>query len=318
VPIRSHLASTRRFLVYLCDQWDRLNIPKMAASLTFYTIVALAPLMVIFVAVAGFAFGSATARDHMVAAVDLAIGDAGASVMQALIAHASGPELGILATLLGGAALFFGATGVFIELKGSLKVIWGVSEISPGGVLGVLKERFLSFVMVLITGAVLVLSMFISLALSALHKYAGGWVPAKGIRIADFVLSFAITTVVFAMIYRLVPPERMPWRHVLFGATVTATLFVIGKALIATYLGTVAVGSSYGAAGSLFAFLLWLYYSSQIFFIGAVITRSRDRAERIGRAIHHETRAVTGSSVEPVRRGPYAQRDPRDGRASEA
>jgi membrane protein len=296
VAIRSHLASTRRFLAYLYDQWDQLDIPKMAASLTFYTIVALAPLMVIFVAAASFAFGSATARDRMVAAVDLAIGDAGAGVIQALIAHAYGPRLGILATLLGGAALFFGATGVFIDLKGSLRVIWGVSETAPAGLLVILKERFLSFVMVLITGAVLVLSMFISLTLSTLHQYAGAWVPSTGIRIAEFVLSFAITTTVFAMIYRMVPPERMPWRHVLFGATVTATLFVIGKALIATYLGTVAVGSSYGAAGSLFAFLLWLYYSSQVFFIGAIITRSRDRAERIGMAIHHQTRVVTGSS----------------------
>lgn len=286
MKIRSHLASTRRFLVYLYDQWDRLNIPKMAASLTYYTIVALAPLMVIFVAAAGFAFGSATARDHLVAAVRLAIGDAGAGVIQALLAHAYGPQIGILATLFGAAALFFGATGVFVELKGSLKIIWDVPETAPEGLLGILKERALSFVMVLITGVVLVLSMLISLILSTLHKYAGAWVPANGIRIAEFVFSFAITTAVFAMIYRMVPPERMPWRHIVFGAAVTATLFVIGKALIATYLGTVAVGSSYGAAGSLFAFLLWLYYSSQVFFIGAVITRSRDRAEKIGRAIH--------------------------------
>ena len=319
MAIRSHLASTGRFLVYLYDQWDRLNIPKMAASLTFYTIVALAPLMVIFVAAAGFAFGSATARDHLVAAVRLAIGDAGAGGIQALIAHAYDPKLGILASLLGAAALFFGATGVFIELKGSLKVIWDVPDTAPGGLLGILKERALSFVMVLITGLVLVLSMFISLTLSTLHKYAGGWVPANGIRIAEFVLSFAITTAVFAMIYRMVPPERMAWRHVVFGAAVTATLFVIGKAVIATYLGTVAVASSYGAAGSLFAFLLWLYYSSQVFFIGAVITRSRDRAEKIGRAIH-KSQAVTGSgsSFEPSHRAARlsSQSSPRGGRAS--
>jgi len=315
------VASTRRFLVYVYDQWDRLNIPKMAASLTFYAIVALAPLMVIFVAAAGFAFGSATARDRLVAAVRVAIGDAGAGVIQALIAHADSPKLGILATLLGAAALFFGATGVFIELKGSLKVIWDVPETAPEGLLGMLKERALSFAMVLITGTVLVLSMFISVALSTIHKYAGGWVPANGVRIAEFILSFAITTAVFAMIYRMVPPEHMPWRDVMFGAAITAALFVIGKTLIATYLGTVAVASSYGAAGSLFAFLLWLYYSSQVFFIGAVITRSRDRAERIGRALD-KGRAVTGtgSSPESVRRvgRPASQTSPgpRGGRAS--
>lgn len=303
MTIRSYLASTRRFLVYLYGQWDRLNIPKMAASLTFYTIVALAPLMVIFVAAAGFAFGSAAARDHLVAAVRLAIGDTGAGVIQALIVHADSSKLGILATILGAAALFFGSTGVFIELKESLKVIWDVPETAPEGLLGILKERVLSFVMVLITGTVLLLSMFISVALSAIHRYAGGWVPANGVRIAEFILSFAITTAVFAMIYRMVPPEHMPWRPVVFGAAITAALFVIGKILIATYLGTVAVGSSYGAAGSLFAFLLWLYYSSQVFFIGAVITRSRDRAQRVGRALD-KGRAVTGSgsSLESVRR----------------
>lgn len=299
MAIRSHLASTGRFLVYLYDQWDRLNIPKMAASLTFYAVVALAPLMVIFVAAAAFAFGSAAARDHLVEAVRLAIGDAGAVVIQALIVHSYGPKAGILATLLGGTALFFGATGVFIELKGSLQEIWDVRETAPAGLLGILKERALSFVMVLITGVVLVLSMFISLTLSTLHKYAGEWVPPNGVRVAEFLLSLTITMAVFAMIYRMVPPEQMPWRHVLFGAAVTATLFAIGKAVIATYLGTVAVGSSYGAAGSLFAFLLWLYYSSQVFFIGAVITRARDRAEKIGRAIH-ESHALTAPALEPV------------------
>lgn len=273
--------------MFLYDQWDRLNIPRMAASLTFYTIVALAPLMVIFVAVAGFAFGSAAARDHMVGAVRLAIGDVGAGVVQAMITHASGPRPGILAAVVGAAALFFGATGVFIELKGSLKIIWDVPETTPEGIWGILRERALSFVMVLITGAVLMLSMFITVALSAIHKYGGGWVPANGARAAEFALSFAIATAVFAMIYRLVPPERMAWRHVLFGAVITAMLFALGKAVIATYLGTAAVGSPYGAAGSLFAFLLWLYYSSQVFFIGAVITRSRDRAEKIGNAIHN-------------------------------
>jgi membrane protein len=252
----------------------------------------------------------------MVAAVRLTVGDAGAVVIQALIAHAYGPKLGILATSLGATALFFGATGVFIDLKESLKVIWDVPEAAPEGLLGVLKERALSFVMVLITGMVLVLSMFISLTLSTFHRYAGAWVPVNGVRIVEFILSFAITLAVFAMIYRMVPPERMAWRHILFGSGVTATLFEIGKAVIATYFGTVAVGSSYGAAGSMFAFLLWLYYSSQVFFIGAVITRARDRAEKIARAIRKsQTAAGSGSSFEPSQRVARLSSQ-REGRAS--
>ena len=260
--------------------------------------------MVIFVAAAGFAFGSATARDHLVSAVRLAIGDAGAVVIEALISHADVPQLGTLATVLGAAALFLGATGVFIELKESLAVIWDVPQTAPLSLLAMLQERLVSFVMVLITGLVLVSSMFISLTLSAIHERAGSWVPANGIRIAEFILSFAITTAVFAMIYRMVPPQRMPWRPVLFGAAITAVLFVIGKALIATYLGNAAVGSSYGAAGSLFAFLLWLYYSSQVFFIGAVITRSRDRAESIRRAAENISGEVEGRAfTAAARRG---------------
>src|SRR5690349_14914796 len=117
MTIRSHLASTGRFLAYLYNQWDRLNIPRMAASLTYYAIVAMAPLVIIFVAAARFAFGSTTARDHLVAVVRLEIGETGAGVIQALVAHPYGPKLGILATLLGAAGLFFGATGVFVELK---------------------------------------------------------------------------------------------------------------------------------------------------------------------------------------------------------
>jgi membrane protein len=285
VSIRSHLASTGRFLAHLYGQWDSLNIPKMSASLTYYTIVALAPLMVIFVAAAGFAFGSATARDHLVEAVRLQIGDAGASVIQALIERSSRPHLGAIATVAGAVALFFGATGVFIDLKGSLKAIWNVPETGPGGLRGVLIERAVSFGMVLVTGVVMVISISISIILSTIHHYAGTWMPARGGQAADMLLSFAVTTALFAMIYRVVPPEHMPWRDVAFGAAITAALFAVGKATIATYLGTVATASAYGAAGSLFAFLLWLYYSSQVFFIGAIITRSKTRVRRMGDAI---------------------------------
>ncbi|MEO8051229.1 MAG: YihY/virulence factor BrkB family protein [Acidobacteriota bacterium] len=281
---RSHLAQTRRFLLHVYQQWDRLDIPKMSASLTFYSIVALAPLMVIFLAAAALAFGSAAAQDHLVRALRLEIGNTGAGVIQTLLARSSSPELGTLATLLGAVALFLGATGVFVELKGSLRVIWGMPETGPNGLLGLLKERVVSFAMVLITGVVLVLSILVSISLSMIHEFAGNWVPESVGRAAGYALSFAVSTTVFGMVYRIVPPERLPWRHIAFGAAITAVLFGLGKAVIATYLGSVAAASTYGAAGSLFAFLLWLYYSSQVFLIGAVITRSRNRVARIGEA----------------------------------
>jgi len=284
MTIRSHLSSTGHFLEHIYCQWDTLDVPRMAASLTYYMTVSLAPLMVIFLAVVGLVFESAEARDHLIAAVRREIGDTGATVVQALIARISGPRLGMLATVLGAIALFFGATSAFMDLKGSLRAIWHVSETDTGGLGSALLARLISFALVLLTGAVIAISISVSVTLTALQHYFANSMPENGGHLAELVLSFLVTTVLFAIVYRMVPPERMPWRHIVFGATVTAVLFTAGKAAISTYIGTVGVGSPYGAAGSLFAFLIWLYYSSQVFFIGAIITRSRTRAERIGEA----------------------------------
>jgi len=266
----------------------------MSASLTYYMIVSLAPLLAVFLAVMGFAFGSGVAKDHLVEAVRYQIGNTGALVIQALIEGVSNRKAGALATALGLIALFFGATGVFIDLKNSLAVLWDMPDRSISGLGNILRARLLSFGMVLITGVLMVFSISLSISLSAIQRYFGGWLPFKGGRDADIVISFAVTTVLFAIIYRLVPPERMPWRHIAFGATTTALLFAAGKAAIAAYIGTVGVGSLYGAAGSLFAFLIWLYYSSQVFYIGAIITRSSARTDRMGEARRRE-RALSGS-----------------------
>jgi len=253
----------------------------MAASLTYYTTVALAPLIGLFLAAVGLAFGSAAARDHLIEAVKLEIGETGASLIQAMAAHVGRPKLSVGGTVIGSLALFFGATGAFIDLKNSLKIIWHVPETGSGGLGSFLLARVISFGMVLITGAITVLSISISITVSTLHHYFGNWITIRGGQRADIVLSFAVTTALFAIIYRVVPPERMPWRHIAFGAAITAGLFTAGKAAIAAYIGSVNIGSPYGTAGTLFAFLIWLYYSSQVFFIGAIITRSKTRVNRI-------------------------------------
>jgi membrane protein len=281
VATRTHLSSTLRFLKHLYCQWDTLNVPKMAASLTYYTTVALAPLIGVFLAAVGLAFGSATARDHLIEAVKLEIGETGASLIRTMAAHVGHPKLNVGGTVIGALALFFGATGAFIDLKNSLKVIWHVPETGSGGLGSFLLARIISFAMVLITGAIGVLSISISVSISTLHHYFGNWITVNRGQGADLVLSFAVTTALFAVIYRVVPPERMPWRHIAFGAAITAALFTGGKAAIAAYIGSVNIGSPYGTAGTLFAFLIWLYYSSQVFFIGAIITRSRTRVDRI-------------------------------------
>jgi len=295
VAIQSHLSATGRFLKHLYCQWDTLNVPKMAASLTYYTTVALAPLMGVFLAAVGLAFGSASARDHLVEAIRLEVGDTGANLIKAVIAHVASPKVSIVGTVIGGLALFFGATGAFIDLKNSLRVIWSVPETDSGGFGSFLLARVISFAMVLITGAIIVVSISVSVSLSTLHHYFGSWMPVVGEgQTADVVLSFVVTAALFAIIYRVVPPECMPWRHVAFGAGVTALLFTAGKAAIAAYIGSASIDSPYGAAGSLFAFLIWLYYSSQVFFIGAIITRSRTRVDRIGEARRTDSE-LTGS-----------------------
>ena len=172
----------------------------------------------------------------------------------------------------------------FFDLKNSLAVLWDMPDRGIAGFGNILRAQLLSFGMVLITGLLMVFSISLSISLSAIQRYFAGWVPFKGGRAADIVISFVVTLVLFAIIYRLVPPEHMPWRHIAFGAATTAILFAAGKAAISAYIGTVGVGSLYGAAGSLFAFLIWLYYSSQVFFIGAIITRSSARTHRIGEA----------------------------------
>ena len=308
MTIRSHLSSTGHFLQHLYGQWDTLDVPRMAASLTYYTTVSLAPLMVIFLAVVGLVFESAEAREHLLAAIRRETGDTGVSVAEALIARVSGPRLGVLATILGGIALFFGATSAFMDLKGSLRAIWHVPETGAGGLGSALLARLVSFAMVLLTGTVIAISISVSVTLTAVQRYFANSVAENGAQVAELVLSFMVTTVLFAIVYRIVPPERMPWRHIAFGATVTAILFTAGKTAISTYIGTVGVGSPYGAAGSLFAFLIWLYYSSQVFFIGAIITRSRARAERIGEA----TRKDGGFTALPSAAGGGQPRLPRD------
>jgi len=298
VSLRSQVIATGRFFMHLYGQWDSCNVPKMSASLTYYMIVSLAPLLAVFLAVMGFAFGSGVAKDHLVEAVRFQLGNTGALVIQALIEGVSNRKAGALATILGLIALFFGATGVFIDLKNSLATLWDMPDRSTLGFGNILKAQLLSFGMVVITGLLMVFSISLSISLSAIQRYFAGWVPFKGSRAADIAISFVVTLVLFAIIYRLVPPEHMPWRHIAFGASTTAILFAAGKAAISAYIGTVGVGSLYGAAGSLFAFLIWLYYSSQVFFIGAIITRSSARTDRIGKAGRSE-RAPSGSHTPP-------------------
>lgn len=254
--------------------WNYHDAPRLGAALAFYTILSMAPLVILVVALAAMVFGHSTAQDQILGEVRDLIGQAGADAVKNTIEHAREPASGFFATAVGVVTLFFGASGVFIELRSALNTIWEVKMPDEGGVLGLIKQRFFSFGMVLAIGFLLLVSLLLSAALAAAGLFFSELLPMpeSALGAVNFLVSFAATAVLFALIFKYVPDKSIAWREVRMGAVATAFLFTIGKALIGLYLGKASVGSAYGAAGSLIVVIVWVYYSSQIFFFGAEFT----------------------------------------------
>lgn len=265
------------------------KIPRLAASLSYYTLLSLSPLLVLAVAVAGIVFGEDAARGQIAHQLQQVFGAEAGDAIQAMIAHAKQPGSGVLGTIVGVVVLLFGASGVFGELQDSLNTIWEVSPKPGRGILGIVKDRFLSFTMVLGVAFLLLVSLVVSAGLAAL----GQWLSASvdGIEWAwqgvNFVVSLAMVALLFGLVFKVVPDVKVRWRDVWLGATVTALLFSIGKFLIGLYVGKAGVASPYGAAGSLVVIVVWVFYSAHILFIGAEFTQVYARA--------------TGAPIEPKR-----------------
>jgi membrane protein len=261
------------------SQWSRHNAPRLGAALAYYTILSLAPTVVVIVAIAGFAFGESAVRGQVYTQFRDTMGDRGAAAIQALLRAAHRPAAGITASALGFLTLLVGASGVFMELRDTLNYIWDAPPAPGFGIKAFIRHRFFSFAMVLGIGFL----MMVSLTLSAIVQAAGDWlalyvpVPASVLEALNFLATFLATTLLFALIYRFLPDVRVDWEDVVIGSVITAALFAAGKFLIALYIGTAGVGSAYGAAGSLVVILVWVYYSSQIFLYGAEITRAYAR-----------------------------------------
>jgi len=258
------------------SKWRDDRAPTLAAALALYTILSLAPLLVIAVAVAGLLFGNDAARGELTRQFDTLVGTNGSAAVQAILANAGTKSDGITATIIGVIVLFFGASGVFIELHDSLNAIWGVKPKPGTGLVALVRQRLVSFAMVLGVGFLLLVSLVFSAVLSALGDYFQTRLPG-GVALwsaTNFVIALAVTTGSFALIYKLVPDAKVAWNDVWVGAVITATLFAIGKTLIGLYLSRAAVGSAYGAAGSLIVLVVWVYYSSQILLLGAEFTRT--------------------------------------------
>lgn len=267
------------------DEWSNDNALRLGAALSYYMIFSLPPVLLIVIALAGFIFGEDAARGRIVEEIQGLIGRSGAEGVETMIRNAYKPEAGIIATIVGVVTLIIASTGVFAELQDALNTVWNVKPAEGRGVLDILRVRLFSFIMIVGIGFLLLVSLVVSAGISALNdyvlQYQADLLSKTLLQIINLVVSLAISTGLFAMIYKLLPDVRIAWKDVWLGALFTSLLFTIGKFAIGLYLGNSDIGSSYGAAGSMAIILFWVYYSSQILFFGAEFTQVYSR--RFGR-----------------------------------
>ncbi|NEQ83385.1 MAG: YihY/virulence factor BrkB family protein, partial [Moorea sp. SIO2I5] len=265
-------------------EWQEDKASRLAAALSYYMIFSLAPVLIIAIAIVGSIFGEEAAKGEIVGQIQGLVGEQGAQFIQTAITNANRPDAsGGLASLISIVVLLFGASGVFGELQDALNTIWDVKLKPGGGIWGILKKRILSFLTVLGVGLFLLLSAVISTVLSALRSYESEFLKELGLlwlyqldfvwTILDLLVSFGILSLMFALVYKYLPDVKIAWKDVWVGSIITTLLFNLGKWLLSWYLGRSSFSSSYGAAGSLVVLLAWVYYSSQIIFLGAEFTQ---------------------------------------------
>ena len=254
--------------------WTEDKASRLGAALAYYTIFSIGPLLVVIIAIAGFVFGQSASQGQIVGSIKSVVGDDGARMIQAMVKSASNPTAGIIATVIGGVTLLLGAAGIFGQLKDALNTIWDVKAKAGGGIMSTIKRNFLSFGMLLGTGFLLLVSLVINAALSAVSKFVENTIPGGPLlwQIVNYVVTLGVITLLFAMIYKVLPDADIPWNNVWIGAVATALLFVLGQVVLGIYFSLSNPGSAFGAAGSLVLILVWIYYSAQILFFGAEIT----------------------------------------------
>ena len=272
---RRRLAGVRALLAQVGSAWLADRVPSMGAALAYYTVFSMAPLLLIVVAVAGLVFGQDAARGEIQAQLHALMGARGALAVQDLLSSLDQPAKGSAVTFVGLVLLIVGATSVFGELQDALDSIWRVPQrAGSGGWLGLVRARVLSFGMILAISFLLMVSLVVSASLTAverpLNPADGAWIGVA--TVGNAIGSFGLVAAMFALIYKVMPRARVDWQDVWIGALFTAALFSVGKWLIGLYLGTSAVASAFGAAGSLVVVLVWVYWSAQIFLFGAEFT----------------------------------------------
>jgi membrane protein len=290
-------------IVKTVSNWAAVNPPHLAAALAFYTMLSLAPLLVISVAIVGFVLGRHEAATQISSHVQQLAGPTAAEAVQAVIGHIRRGHSGLIATVTGAFVLLFGASGVFSELRDSLNRVWRTTTPEHGWK-DMVRNHFFAFLLVLAAGLLLLVSLIAAAFLAAAGKHFAGILPLPDLflQFANFIVTAAMVTLLFALLYRYVPDVGIKWLDVWIGAAVTALLFTIGKLLIGLYLGRATVGSLYGAAGSVVVLMVWVFYSAQLFFLGAEFTRMF--SER------HGSRAALDSQQNPPQQNPPQQNPP--------
>jgi membrane protein len=254
--------------------WLADNAPRLGAALAFYTLFSLAPVLIVAVSIAGFVFGKKPAQGEIVLQFQGLMGSQGATAIEAILQSTNRPALGVVATTLGLLAILVGASGAFNELQDALNTIWKVDSRTKSFWTVISRQRLFSLGLVVATGFLLLTSLLVTAALSAGERLISNLLPISVILLEsiNFVFSFGVITILFALILKFIPDTSIAWSDVLMGATVTSILFAVGKVIIGLYLGHSALISAYGAAASLVIFLIWIYYSAQILLFGAELT----------------------------------------------
>ncbi len=258
---------------------------RLGAALAFYTLLSLSPLLLIVLSIIGPIFGTDAAQGAISRQIEQLVGHEGARAVEAIVANANHPARGLISTVVGVLVLLFGASGVIVELKDALNDIWETPPPPPEPAFGLLSlaiDRLLAFTLICAIAFLLLVSLFISAFLTSIGDLVVGerYDHAVWANLLNISLSFLLTTSLFALIFRRMPAQRTPWRFAILGAFITSLLFLLGKSLIGLYLGRAAVGSAFGAAGSLVVLLVWVYYSTQILLFGAEVTRVLDLRSR--------------------------------------
>lgn len=284
-------------------EWSEDKAARLAASLAYYTVFSIPPLLIITLAIAGQVFDAQDAQARLVNQISGLVGTDGAEAIETMIENSDQLGESLAAALISFVILLFGASGVFGQLQDALNTMWEVAPKPGRGILGTIRDRFFSFTMVLGIAFLLLVSLIISAGLAAVDEFVRGMLPGTDLllQLLSHVISFVVTAALFALIFKIVPDVQVAWKDVWIGAVVTAALFEVGKFAIGYYLGNSAPASTYGAAGSLVVLLLWVYYSAQILFLGAEFTQvyankfgSRIVADENAVPLSEEARAEQG------------------------